>query len=125
MFGRILHTKFNLAILFFTEKDEPMVQCCNIKCPRGWFHLSCVEPPLTEMPDEKDWFCSKQCEKSKGYIYCICQEKKGKADAEMLECFSGEDCKKHQFYHLDCLFQEPKECEFFCTIVVYISGSKY
>ena len=98
--------------MFVTEKDEPMVRCCNIECPRGWFHLSCVQPPLTVMPGEKDWYCSKKCEISKAYIYCICQEKKGEADKEMLECFSGTDCKRHQYYHLDCLFKLPRDCKF-------------
>ncbi|CBX99800.1 hypothetical protein LEMA_P073890.1 [Plenodomus lingam JN3] len=46
------------------EKDtEDMIVCYNATCPRGWFHLSCVNRVITPVQGET-WFCSIACEKA-------------------------------------------------------------
>jgi hypothetical protein len=39
-----------------------MIACENFACPRGWFHLHCINLVVTPDQDKK-WFCSENCRK--------------------------------------------------------------
>jgi len=42
------------------KDDQREVLLCDGPCMRA-YHLECLEPPLTEVPEDEDWFCP-QCE---------------------------------------------------------------
>ena len=81
-----------------SEKDDPMVLCCNIHCGPGWFHLDCLN--LTDLPPPgEDFYCSTECQESEGYIYCICNMK---MEGRTVQCHLEEDCRKNEWYHFTC-----------------------
>ena len=79
-----------------------MLQCSSSICNKQWLHLSCAG--LAKAP-EGDWFCSEDCKNEWGYIHCWCHERLG---GEMVECQLGSNCKKHQWYHMECLLPSER-----------------
>ena len=93
-----------------------MVLCCNNQCPGVWFHYSCCHPTLTTSPID-DWYCSAACEEAEGYIYCTCKKKLG---GKMLQCYLKDQCKKHEWYHVECIPTHNRPTDSMCFHTFYI-----
>ena len=85
-----------------------MVLCQSLDCPVGWYHLACLDPPLTEAP-QGSWYCCDACRVSPSLIYCICKKKRGKEDSRMVQCVLGAECHHDEFYHLTCLGKKRQD----------------
>ncbi|XP_067335672.1 uncharacterized protein [Channa argus] len=81
------------------KTDEQLVRCCSNLCPVIWFHEACARGHTLSDPHE-DWFCSPECSSDGTYIYCHCKEQKG---GEMVQCGLVDKCRRHEWYHRDCL----------------------
>ncbi|XP_026196227.1 uncharacterized protein LOC113148669 isoform X1 [Anabas testudineus] len=81
------------------KPGEKLVRCCSNLCPAIWFHESCARAQTLSDPHE-DWFCSPECSSDGTYIYCHCKEQKG---GEMIQCGLTDKCRRHEWYHRDCL----------------------
>ncbi|KAK2826840.1 hypothetical protein Q5P01_021054 [Channa striata] len=81
------------------KTGEQLVRCCSNLCPVIWFHEGCARAQAHSEPHE-DWFCSPECSSDGTYIYCHCKEQKG---GEMVQCGLVDKCRRHEWYHRDCL----------------------
>ncbi|XP_036928677.1 uncharacterized protein LOC119005212 isoform X4 [Acanthopagrus latus] len=92
----------------YCREDKPgeqLVRCCSNRCPGIWFHASCARVQTWSDPPEEDcggsdWFCSPACSTDGTYVYCHCKEQRG---GPMVQCGRKEDCRRHEWYHQDCL----------------------
>lgn len=77
-----------------------MIECSAQKlCKRGhWFHLTCINMSEEDVPEEEDWWCSKDCEWAS--LFCSC--KRNQKTGKMINC-SGTDCPGCGWYHLKCV----------------------
>ena len=76
-----------------------MVQCCNPDCVREWIHIRCAK--MSSVPSY-DWYCSRDCQESEFYVYCLCQRHTSE-DSNMIQCARKSDCFRYQFYHPSCI----------------------
>ena len=94
--------KIKSLFYFILEKPgEPLVQCCSNLCGGVWFHEGCA--PIDDSLDPtvtQDWFCSPACQGDGTYIYCYCKEQRG---GQMVQCALMDQCRRHEWYHKDCL----------------------
>ena len=74
-----------------------MVECGNSKCHERWFHLKCAG--LQRAPNGQ-FFCSDECKSAPGWIHC-CGERRPLST--VVRCRLKDDCRKQQYYHVDCL----------------------
>ncbi|XP_044023802.1 uncharacterized protein LOC122862399 isoform X8 [Siniperca chuatsi] len=81
------------------KAGEQLVRCCSNRCPGIWFHEGCARAQTLLDPHE-DWFCSPDCSADGTYVYCHCKEQKG---GQMVQCGRMDECRRHEWYHRDCL----------------------
>ncbi|XP_023286175.1 uncharacterized protein LOC111672837 isoform X1 [Seriola lalandi dorsalis] len=81
------------------KPEEQLVRCCSHLCPGIWFHDGCARAQTLSDPHE-DWFCGPDCSADGTYIYCHCKEQKG---GQMVQCGLMDKCRRHEWYHRDCL----------------------
>ena len=103
-----LYIYIYLYIFSTDTEDEEMVQCCSSNCPVGWYHLTCLDPPLEEVPQGL-WYCCDDCATDVGLVYCSCRKKKGLEDERMIRCARGDQCTGNERYHLSCLGLHKKD----------------
>ncbi|XP_042338790.1 uncharacterized protein LOC121939952 [Plectropomus leopardus] len=79
---------------------ERLVRCCSNLCPGIWFHEGCAQAQTLLDPYEEDWFCSPDCSSDGTYVFCHCKEQRG---GQMVQCGLTDKCRRHEWYHRDCL----------------------
>nr|XP_033499074.1 uncharacterized protein LOC117267333 isoform X1 [Epinephelus lanceolatus] len=82
------------------KPGEQLVRCCSNLCPGIWFHEGCARAQTLSDPREEDWFCGPDCSADGTYVYCHCKEQKG---GQMVQCGLMDKCRRHEWYHRDCL----------------------
>ncbi|WAR07742.1 YNG1-like protein [Mya arenaria] len=76
------------------DDDEPMIKCCNEKCPNEeWFHYECVGISEESVPDDT-WYCSKDCKKASNIRH--------RPNTAMVECCHSL-CTRGVWFHFDCV----------------------
>lgn len=81
------------------KAGEQLVRCCSNLCPGIWFHESCARAQTLSDPHE-DWFCGPGCSADGTYVFCHCKERRG---GQMVQCGRTDKCRRHEWYHRDCL----------------------
>ncbi|XP_069008879.1 uncharacterized protein [Embiotoca jacksoni] len=102
------------------KTGEKLVRCCSNLCPGIWFHEGCARVRTQSDPQE-DWFCGPDCASDGTYVYCHCKEQRG---GQMVQCGLTDGCRRHEWYHKDCLTagertraeQTPWFCSESCSV---------
>ncbi|XP_070834905.1 uncharacterized protein [Chaetodon trifascialis] len=81
------------------KPGEQLLRCCSNLCPSIWFHEGCARARTLLDPHE-DWFCGPDCGADGTYVYCHCKERRG---GQMVQCGLMDKCRRHEWYHRDCL----------------------
>ncbi|XP_076604643.1 uncharacterized protein LOC143331540 isoform X2 [Chaetodon auriga] len=81
------------------KPGEQLLRCCSNLCPGIWFHEGCARTQTLSDPHE-DWFCGPDCGANGTYVYCHCKEQRG---GQMVQCGLMDKCRRHEWYHRDCL----------------------
>ncbi|XP_070697913.1 uncharacterized protein [Pempheris klunzingeri] len=81
------------------KPGERLVRCCSNLCAGIWFHEGCAQARTLADPQE-DWFCSTDCSADGTYVYCHCKEQRG---GQMVQCGLMDKCRRHEWYHRECL----------------------
>ena len=91
----------------YLATGEKMMRCTNTNCEPGRFHYRCAGLSEEDSPDMNDWFCSKECEESQDYVYCICH-KHTEEDSELIQCDLEARCFKSEWYQPSCISKNPQ-----------------
>ncbi|XP_029982884.1 uncharacterized protein LOC115413890 isoform X2 [Sphaeramia orbicularis] len=108
----------NVYPFCYCRRDRPgdqLIRCCSNVCPGIWFHQTCAQT-RTGLDLMEDWFCSPGCREDGSYIYCHCKERRG---GQMVQCGQMDRCRRHQWYHRDCLSPQEQDhsqtASWFCS----------
>ena len=74
-----------------------MIYCANPKWTPGGFHYRCAGLSRENSPDRNDWYCSRECEESQEYVYCICYQHTEEC-SQIIQCATEVQCLKSEWF---------------------------